>query len=788
MPSVYHSCSIQDEAAEALAQLKQHLGGVYRDFEDQLNIVDALLTDLEGTATSASVTIGPTVDSQIKWTAVTPGRAGNQISITYIYLGPQYEPSIGMLVPRWHYAEVSGNNIRLYLATNTDGLVTLTAYWHLAFWMLNPDVTTLVTGALVGAGGDVPEAQPFVYLASGKDRSVTQVEDAANKAAEPFGYKDYRTFLRSIDVPVLETEADAIKFVQDDGKYIVVNKKLLLVSGTNLVAFNELWRITGQDLTLLRTILANVMHGLPTLVTTQNTVRTTYETVCGVTQPLTTIIEKYRAVNTNVETLKIKFGGEVASFNHYIFWGEAVDPSRSAYERVAKWGLPEEYLGDIFSGVDPEPQPYLEIGTPKILVVEQLDLLTVLKFTDAELTELLNKGVDGVQIPYKVSVEDRTQAIGRMLIKKPVFRPNGMKTSVKSPIAAMQAVDLSKTNGSEDLTKELAVRGRACARSSARLAKVPGFNMPDMPDLPNLPFNKLPDPAKKIESAFGALSSGIAFAERMFDKMLGGIEKTVKGILNKVQNASSFVDNVFNNDLTQCLLGVGTGNTGMPNWSGVGEGLGLGGGNSIPSVQGITGGMSFAMALLKDVFKKMSIELDETITKAFETLMKLIQIPLCVVQKLINSLAGFDLGGLLNACKDGKDLNNNCPAEDTQAVVDASTELTNVLSTIPSLDDLPTTKAMEEVTESVQQFTGTVKKTVTSTTSAVTRGIQQIMDEISQSIDSKLKLVEQLDKAIKDLFGEARDIKENIDENDANSASCLPPALGLFNDAIADYI
>jgi hypothetical protein len=790
MPSVYQSCTIRDEASEALAQLKQHLDEVRTDFDTQMATLAASIADLEGDPVKASVTVGTGVDAQITWTAQETGRAGNQINVTYIYLGPLYDVGTGALVVRWPTAEVDGNTIRLYLASDVNGSIVLSTSWHLFFWLANTDVVALVAGALVGTGADIPEVQQTTYLAGGKDRSVTQVESVANQVAEPFGHKDYRDLLRSIDVPVIETAADAAAFLQEDGKYVIVNNKLLLVSGTNLVALNKLWTIVGNNLTTLRTILAQISSGLPTLVSTQNVTTTTYARVCGVLQPITAITEQYRAVNTNTNTLVVKYGSTLDSFHHYVFWGETVNPSRVAYERVTKWGMPEEYIGDILSGENPTEELYLDVPVPTVFTITQLDLLTALKFTNAEITELLNKNVAGVQIPFQVSVADKAVALRNLLSAKPFIRPNGMKSRVKAPIVALQTLSVSQTMDDNNLTKELATRGKACARSSSRMLAVPDFNIPNLPDLdlPNLPFDKLPDPAKKVESAFGALSAGVSFATKTFDLMLGTLEKTVKGILGKIQSAASLTDNLFGNDLAKCLLGTGTDNTGAPNFSGVGEGLGLNGGNSVPSLNSITGGLPIPKSMLKDFFKKMSIELDETITSGLETAMKSLQIPLCIIQSLLSSLSGFDLGGLLNPCKSGKDANDKCPAEDTQAVVDASTELTGALDTIPSLDDLPTTQAVETVNETVNQFTGTIKKTVESTQDAVTRGIKQVMDDISTSVDSKLEMVDKLDKAIKELFGDVKDIKENIDEDDNKSSGCFPAILGSFTDAITDYI
>jgi hypothetical protein len=217
-------------------------------------------------------------------------------------------------------------------------------------------------------------------------------------------------------------------------------------------------------------------------------------------------------------------------------------------------------------------------------------------------------------------------------------------------------------------------------------------------------------------------------------------------------------------------------------------GVGTGGGNSIPDLSGVLGGLPLPLDLLKDAFKSLSIELDETITDAFESLMKTLQIPLCIVQKLLGSLTGFDLGGLLNPCKEGSSSDDSCPPETVQGVIDASTDLTSALSTIPSLEDKPTTLPNVSVDEQVQQFTGSVQKTVTSTTDTVTRGIQEVMDEIDQAVNAKIEMVEKFDKAIKDMFGDVRDTKETIDEEAESNAGCFPAPLGMLTDAIEDFV
>lgn len=791
MPSVYHSCTLDDAATEALGAMKNYLENeVRQQFNDQLATVETALNDLVGDPTFAATTIGTTTENKIVWTAVESGSNGNQINIQYVYLGPVVNPVTLVTELRLPSALVDGNAITLYLACSAAGVQTSPSSAELVFWNADPAVATLVQGTTVGAGTDINEASPAQYLEDGKDRAMTQTENAANAVAKVFGQNDYKEFLRAVDIPVIESAADAAQYIQTGDEYAVVNSKLLIIDGTNLVGINKIYEKTGNDLDKTKEILAAMTAAIPNMMTTQNTTRRTYEFICGENQAVDTITEQYRNLDTNVNTTVAVNGGDLASLHHYVFWPEEVKTSRAAYGRLETWGMPEEYIGEILSGESPGQEDYLDVQAPEVYRVDDIELLDDLLFTDAELEELLQLQLPGVKVPHKLPMDDRVDALTNVLTRKPAVQDNGTTNKVKSPLVTMQAVDVAALTDDQNLSKELSARGKACARSADRLApeNVGGFNTPNLNDLdlPDLPFDQLPDPAKKIESAYGALSSTISFANRIFDLMIGSLTKTVEGILNKIQNASSMVDNMFGNSLAQCLLGTTGAGTGLPEYPGVGD---LGStGNALPDISSVTGGLPIPLDILKESFKKLSISLDETITEAFGAVMKTIQIPLCIVQKLLSSLSGFDLGGLLNPCKDGAKPDDSCPPEAVQEVIDASEALTGALDTIPSLADNPTTLPVEEVTETVQNFTGSVQKTVTSTTETVTRGIQEVMDDLGKSVDSKIELVEQFDKAIKDLFGDAQDTKETIDEEAETNTGCFPSPLGMLTDAIEDFI
>jgi hypothetical protein len=625
----------------------------------------------------------------------------------------------------------------------------------------------------------IPVVTPTTFLTGGKDSPVTDAETAANQTAAPFGYATYQGMLKAIDVPAVVSAADISQYINESDKYCVVNGKLLIISGTNLVAFNKIYALT-QSVTTTKSIVAAMVTKRPTLLTTQNVSTTRYEVVCGQTQPYVTVEEVYRDLDTSCRTSAARWG-DLSSLSHYIVWGTTYDPTRANYDKILRWGFPDEFIGAILTGETPTTSDVVtDVSTPTVLITDDLTVLTGLKFTDAELEELFLLNIPGVKIPYLQSMADTTMAFDALVKPRPRRRTNGTVTGTKTPLVAIQSVNVANILRDDDLSSELTTRGKACARLSARLPT--GFPSASLPDLPNLPFDQLPDPAKKIESAFAALSSAISMANRVFDMMVGAMQKTVSGILNKIQNLQSMAENVFKNALIDCLLGAGTAAIGKPEYTGPGGG----GGSSIPSLKSLTGGLPIPMSLLATAFKKMSLALDFAITAAFSAMMKTIQKPMCIVTQLLGSIQGIDLGGLTNPCKAAKP--DNCPAESTQGVVDASTSMTQQLGQIDSLTGFPTTNPVQTVNESVQQFTGVVQKTMTETTQQVQRGVQAVMQDIQKSVASKLALVEQLDKAIKELFGDVKDTTISVDEANAKQSGCNPPSLGIFTDSVTKYL
>jgi len=409
--------------------------------------------------------------------------------------------------------------------------------------------------------------------------------------------------------------------------------------------------------------------------------------------------------------------------------------------------------------------------------------------------------------------------------------PNGMRTKIKKPIVAAQAIDLSKTGNDADLAKELTSRGKACARQQRNMVSTkaqvqdpddvweainsaidtagmtgdelqstfdkyssPQFTSPNVPglDLPNLPFDALPALSKKIESAYAALSSVASTATKVFDRTIGSLMDIAKGVLNKLQNMMSMTENLLNNDLAECLLGSSTSVSGQPDIPLPGD-VSVGGAGSIGGSSGLgsisIGGIPIPMSLLGDALKELSDTLDETLTSAFESIMKTLEKPLCMVNSLMNDLLGStDLGSDESPCQDGKDPNKDCDPKTVQGIMNDSTSISAVTDTIPHMDLFPKTETKTEVTEEIQNFTGQAIKTAVETTQEITRGVQQVMSDITESLNSKLETISKLDKAIKELFNDVGEASAVSDSATQQTNDCTPPSIGTLTDVISEVI
>lgn len=790
MPSAYFGCQIGGEIEDALRVYRGTLEDIRKSTDESLADLRIAIAQLSGTKAAAQATIGDAPDDQILWQAVEKGPEGNQISITYRYLGPLVVA--GSLVPRPAGSEVVGNFIYLDIPVAADGTITSTTTAALTVWVSGPDVSDLVTGTLVGTGLDTITIQPQTFLSDGLGAPLTDAEDAADAVSRPFGHKTYQDFLKATDIPIIESDADAAQYLRDQNdQFVIINGKLLFVEGTNLVGINALWELLGEDLDELKKILAilEVGSNLPHYLASQNVTTTTIEIICGEEETFETVTEVFREINVPMSVVADRWtSGSIAAVINYIFWSKTVVSNRATRERLKNFGIPEDYFSDILVGETPDALENSLVQPPTVFTVEEPTLFTRLGLTDAEIKLLLAENVDGVLIPGEVPFEDRLEAIKDLCDNDRSILDNGFRSSVKKCVAVAQSVDIVETMADSDLTKELATRGKACARQEKNFdTNTPAF--PDL-DLPNLPTADLPSGAAQIEAAFGALSSVIDAASSLFDYQIKTIMGAVKGLLNAITNLGSLVDNLLKNDLLQCLLGTDGSGTGVPEVPGVGSGApgGIGEGGTGGVGAPTFGGIPLPTSLLVDALKGLSTSLDETITDAFEFLMNLIRQPLCQIQNLISSMLGFSLDGLENPCKDEKELDDSCPPEETQEIINDSDELSSSLEGIDHLVNEVTETTIQAVEETVEEFTGDVKKNITQVTQSIDRGVKTLMEDIQKSVDSKLGFLDQLDQAIRGLTGELRETKISSDENSSSTLQCSPPSLGLFTDAISDFL
>jgi len=783
MPSVYNGCTIQDSAYDALSAFNNHLQEIEEKFDSALNDLDNIISSLENEADKAYVFIG-NGDWEVKWEAVVNGTEGNKISIQYIYQSPGVD-STGNLVPKEPYAKImsDGVTVHLYLGVDNTGTITYNMNDTITKWYNSlPELADLVTSTITGSGTDIPETTNQTFLSGGTSQVLKDIQDVGNDIANVFGKNSMKDLLQSIDIPTISSPEEAASFLEEDGKYIIIGKKVFIVDGTNLVGLNRLYAITA-DINKVKDINVKISDYTPTAVITQNVTRTTTKIVCGEVQTFNEINEIYRGIDISISTAKAKWGGDAESFNYYIFWGKSPKASMAAYQKLSLLGLNDDLINDIMEGNQPEDTSIFgNIGT---WTVEDTTLLEALAFTDEELIELLSKNIDGIKIPNKMTNNDKITALLGVFADKIETLENGAKNLTKAPIAAIQTVDLEKTLNVDDIAREMALRGKACARL--------GTKVPDMykfynDDIPNISFSQLPDTSKKVESAYAAISAAIEKASSTFDRMVGKLVDSVSGLLNKISDILNLAANMGNNDLAKCLLGFGTSTTGKPEFSGINSASGISSGSvdGIPNIESVTGGIP--LSLFKSVLDELAKTLDEVITDAVATVMEFLMIPMCLAESIISSISGFDLGGVANICKDSKDYNEKCDPYDIQEIIDKSTDMAATLNGLSYSSLITTTEQQTETTETVKDFIGTVATETTTITPEITRGINEVVSELQDTINAKVSIVDKLNKAINDLFSDVDEQKTNIDESADSSNSCLPPVLGLFTDNITDNL
>jgi hypothetical protein len=785
MPSIYFGCQIEDKIAGALQDFRGELESIRLQINEELASLKVDIDQLSGTKALSQVIIGATSDAQILWKAAEAGRAGNEISIQYLYLGPDI--SGGSLVARPASSSVEGKAITLILPVAADGTISDDVATTLPVWLSNSDVTDLVTGTLVGSGAGFPASQAAIFLEGGKSAPLKDAEEAADSIARPFGHQTYQNLLKELDVPVVDSEEDACSYLNDvDDRYAITNGKLYIVDGENLVGINKLFEVVDEDITELKKTLA-IIAGRPekpTAVITQNVETTVFELVCSEPTPVTTINETFRAVNDRISIVAVRYAdGQISALNHYIFWSEAVGTTSQSREFLVGLGYPDIYMPDILSGENPDDSPNTGVTPPEVFVIPDPELLDKLNLTDDEIVDILTQDIDGVKIPRDVPFEEQSQALQDILDNDQNLLDSGLNSGIKKPLAAMQCIDMPKSMDDTDLSKELLEKGKACARQDKNFDN--SSPATSGLDKPNLPSADLPSGAAQIESTFAAISSAVSIANRVFDATIGGLIDVVSGLVNSLSNLLSLADNLFKNDLASCLLGAVGAATGLPVAPGVGSGAATGAGtSSLPTA----GGLSLPKFLLVAALEELSVSLDETITSALETVMGLIRLPICLLQNLINTILGFDLGGLTNPCKEGNDLSDTCPEEDVQEVINASDEISSTLDDIDHLADEATETVVTTVTESIEALTGEVIKTATDTTQEINRGVQKVMEDIQKSVQSKVKFIDKIDQALKALTGDFREQRAIVEEESSGVSDCASPTLGLFMDAVTAFL
>jgi len=800
-PTIYEGCRIEDEISTALSEVRKTFSNYEKATEEALENLQSTISELSGSKTTASVTIGEiSTDNQIKWTAKEPGAAGNDISIVYQYLGPIYTIIIPITaIPRPPSAEVVDNVIYVTLAVNDQGEID-PAYdvaTSLPIWLSGPGVSDLVDVEVIGTGSGLPEPTAMLPFEGGKDRPITDAENAAADIAKEFGHSSYQDMMRSLDMPVVENASDAARYLQNvDSEYLIVNKKLFLVEGTNLIGLRSLYNAVQQNIPQMKRVLAlmsdNVL--IPYMVLTQTVESIVYEVICGEQQPTTTLSEQYLDLNRPLQTIADQYaGGDISDINSYIFWVTEPRGSKFNYSKLELYGFSEDYITSILVGETPDTSPTGSINAPMVWIVEDPTLLEAFNFTDAEIHELLQGEAEGIRPPSANDPQDKLNTVNKLLLSQPKLLENGLNSRIKKPLAALQSIDMSETTNDKNLSKELSTRGKACARLTDNLdldIDIPDLsNIPDI-GVPDIPFDGLDQGAQKIESAFAALSNVANSASKLFDVQVGGLLSTAETVVNKMQNLMTLSDNLINNDLAKCVLGTGVKTTGPADLPS--PGVGDVSGAAVPSTGIPDLGLPLPTSLLGDALGKLSVELDENITEAVESVMETIAIPLCLVRSLLDSINGFDLGGLVNPCKDGSNSDEKCPPTAVQEVINSSDELSSSLNSLPQTDTFNTETTITEVNESVEDFSGRVVKDITETDVDIDRGVQEVMDDIQKGINAKVEIVEKFTQAIRELAGDgeelANDAAQAEEEYSNNNGGCFSTSLGQFTDAIENFI
>jgi hypothetical protein len=788
VPSSYVGCQISDESLEALNAFGRSLEEARVDALYKIAQLASAIADLSAAETHASLTLGTVaLDNQITWTAVTAGDSGNGLQVFYDYQGPIVNPLAPSGFdprPPSSYVDALGI-IHCILPVDTSGQIdpAFPVSLCLPVWMADSAVQALVTGALVGIGTGLPQPTGVLKLSGGRSSVLPDAESSADDVARVLGKPSYVSLLRSISVPVTTTKAEAAAYLESiDSATVIINGKVFTLGGTNLVGINALYLKLNKSVSNLKEklVLVAKTSKLVYLLSTENVSSLSYDLVCNVPVPVTTVTETPRSWDTRVTITAAQWtGGNGAALNHYLFWNGSISPSAMSQQKLVSLGIPAVYWPSIMAGTNPPAGLDSSVTAPVVYLIEDPDLLNKLHLNDTELAELLDKQISGIKLPSQVSVADLSKQVRRILGNTKNRLANGMRHQIKSPLAAAKVMNLGSSFNDSSRLQELATRGRACAR-------LPGLS-PSVPsaDLPNLPTASLPNEARRLESLYASLSAAVQRALEVFDQTFSEAEKTCEGLLDKLQNLSGLEENLLNNDLAKCLAGLGGTATGVPDSSALGPSGSWGGSGglssgSMPSV----GGLPIPMSAFTSFMSSMTAKVEQTINKSFSEMMKSIRVPLCLATGVMSAMSKIDLGSLSAPCKDALDPDNKCPPAEVQDIINESSDLSAMTATMPQLEGLPTTSTATAVTEKVQNFTGQVQTATETTQQSVTRGIKQVVDEVNESLQTKLQLVDKVMQSVQHLIGDMTEQRLTASETSAQQGKCGAPSVGMFTDQI----
>jgi hypothetical protein len=792
MPSIYRGCTIENDFDVALSEFRKSLAEIQKDAMEQMESLRPALENLSNSKTKATALIGSSSDdNEIRWTAVEEGQDGNAIFIYYDYLGPIYTGTGFADRPPSSYVDPDNpTHVHCILAVNSSAEID-PAYPTsacFAIWISEPDVQALVEASLPGTGSGLPTVTAGVQLSGGKGSPLTDASAEANNIARVFGASSHQDLMRSFSIPVVENVEDAKALINSQSSdYVVIGDKLLIVEGTNLVAIRTLYEAVGKDLSDLKDHLTLLQSspGSFIFVMTRNIEIPSTEIICGEEQTFVEVREDYFETNKNIETLATSTNTSLGSINTYVLWSGSIVPSSQTRELMTLYGLPDDYAEVIFTeqGSDTDTVTSF-VQMPVVDVVEDPALLTKLGLSDSELEELLsNEEVEGLKTRASTSVEETAEATTNLFDGTQAILQNGLRNRTKNPIVASQAVNMSDSFQDSDRSKELADRGKACARQSSFLPDL-DVDIPNI-DFPDVDFPDLPNPAKRIESMFGSISSAVQSSIDTFNGLFDAATGLLSPYLNQIQNLNTLAENL-NEGFAECGLGSSQSLSGTPQ---------LGGGGVNPTSGGLSGGITPSIGGIPvpaEEFQKfmgeLSGQVNETVTDAVSSLMQTINKPVCMAQQLLSTMKGPTTESETNPCKETPDPDDTCPPAAVQEVANASTEISQSLNSLPQLENETLSNTSQETIEEVEAFTGRTKQTILTYEEEITRGIKKVVDELYQSFESKLELLDKFDQAIQAMATDTQEVAFNGNASQQNREGCNPPSVGFFSDSITELL